>query len=245
SGLITVDGVEYVAGVHSFTSSDECYPPNGDTRVDLYVDEFIRPWVDQNDPTCGADGLCAPIGCSDDPDCTPCGPDGTCTSDCALPDPDCPTSGVGEICQADSQCIEGMCVAWREDRTYRFCTIEGDPQAPDCPGGMSCKNVPPLGDVCYFDEPPPGVLGDSCELATDCGSYLCLDGTCVAECDLSMGLGCPAGFECRGDGAGYFCRKIDEEEGGCAAAGGAAGAPGLALLALLALGRRRRAVSGR
>jgi V8-like Glu-specific endopeptidase len=240
-GLITVDGVELVAGVHSYTNSQDCHPPNGDTRVDLYVQDFIQPWIDANDPACGRDGLCAPIGCTDDPDCTPCGADGTCTTGCALPDPDCPTSGLGEICQADSQCQSGLCVFWQGDLNYKFCTVACDPQNPDCPSGMSCRNVQPFGDVCYFDAPPPGVLGDSCEQATDCGSYLCEAGTCVITCDLSVGRACPTGFECTGSGDAYHCRSTAQDEGGCAAAGrGAAGWPGLVLIGLLAAARRRR-----
>ena len=31
--------------------------------VDLYVDDFLAPWIAANDPVCGADDLCAPIGC--------------------------------------------------------------------------------------------------------------------------------------------------------------------------------------
>ena len=247
-GLITQDGVEYVAGVHSYTtgSSDtlDCHAPNGDTRVDLHAEDFLLPWIQSHDTTCGKDGLCAPIGCQDDPDCTPCGHDGTCQSGCDLPDPDCPTSKLGEICQADSQCVSGECVFWQDDTSYRFCSQPCDPAAPDCPSGMSCQNLTPFGDICYFDDTPPGVLGDSCEKDTECGSYLCLQGTCSTECDLSIGKTCPSGFECRHDDTadGYYCHA-PSSGGGCAAAGGGGAGPAtLLLIAILALvvGRRRQ-----
>jgi hypothetical protein len=238
-GFIRIEDTEYVAGVHSYTTSQECHPPNGDTRVDLYVVDFIQPWVAENDPACERNGVCAFKGCPDDPDCTPCGANGECTSGCALPDPDCPTSGLGEICQADSQCQVGQCVFWQGDTSFRFCTVPCDVQNPGCPGGMSCRNVPPFGDICYFDQPPSGLLGDSCDQPTDCGSYLCEDGACVTACDLSIGRGCPVNFECKGSGSEYYCRSI-EEEGGCAAGRSAGGAPGLVLFAVLLLRRRRR-----
>ncbi|HEU5055428.1 MAG TPA: S1 family peptidase [Kofleriaceae bacterium] len=241
-GLVTVEGVEYVAGIHSYTTSEDCLPPNGDTRVDLYVEDFIRPWVQENDPTCGGDGLCAPIGCIDDPDCTPCGRDGTCAADCELPDADCPTSALGEICQADSQCESGLCVFWREDTEYSFCTVPCEDDGP-CPEGMSCQNVAPFGDVCYYDDTPPGVLGDDCEQATDCGSYICDDGHCTYECDLSQNRVCPPDFECTAAASGdvYYCVSTDEGGGCGCAAGGHGGAWQLLLLAgLLALLRRRR-----
>jgi MYXO-CTERM domain-containing protein len=244
--LITVDEVEQVAGVHSYTTGEGCLAPNGSTRVDLYAEDFILPWIQANDPVCGADGLCGPIGCEDDPDCAPCGRDGTCTDGCALPDPDCPTSALGEICQADSQCESDLCVYWRDDLEYHYCTRPCEQGGEPCPDGMSCRALSPFGDVCEFDDPPPGVLGDACEAPTDCGSYVCDDGTCVYACDLSLGQRCPADFECveGADGEAYYCRAVGGDGGGCGCRGGGAGATlggaGLALLALLATVRRRR-----
>lgn len=244
-GLLERDGVEYVAGVHSYTTGQDCFAPNGDTRVDLYVDDFIVPWIQANDPACGADNLCAPIGCIDDPDCEPCGRDGTCTDGCALPDPDCPTSELGEICRADTQCTTGLCVFWRGDLEYRFCSTPCEVGgANTCPDGMSCQNVPPFGDICYYDEAPAGVLGDSCETATDCGSYICDDGACVYTCDLSLDRGCPQGFACEADDSGaFFCRSLAEEGGGCGCRAGGRetlGGGALAIGVALLIGRRRR-----
>lgn len=244
-GLVTIDDTEYVAGVHSWTSGDNCGPPNGDTRVDLFAASELQPWIDANDPTCKEDGICAKIGCTDDPDCTPCGPDGTCVTDCALPDPDCPTQDLGELCRADTQCMSGLCVFWSGDPGTKFCSRPCT--TDDCPDGMSCQRVTPFGDICYYDEDPPGVLGDDCEAVTDCGSYQCVDNTCVTDCDLTVGRGCPPDFVCstRND-ADYLCWSVETDEGGgCCQAGG--DAPG-ALLVLLVAGalsyRRRRRAAG-
>jgi len=244
TSLITIDGEERLAGVHSFgfdNGGTICIPPsNGDTRVAMYVDSFLRPYIDGNDPACGADGTCAPIGCSDDPDCTPCGHDGTCTAGCALPDPDCPTSKLGEICQADSQCESGLCIAWQGDPGTHFCSVPCDPQNDDCPDGMSCQDRPALGNVCYYDAPPSGVVGDDCQAATDCGSYVCEQGTCVTPCDLSKGQGCGDGFTCSTiDGSNYYCHGENSPGGGCNSGGGPPG-PLLALAAVALLARRRR-----
>jgi len=243
--FIDVDDTRYIAGVHSFGSSagnSICVPPdNGDTRVDLYADDFVQPWIQDNDPTCGMDGLCAPIGCIDDPDCTPCGPDGSCTSNCALPDPDCSTSELGDICQADTQCTTGLCVFWQPDPSSKFCSRECDPANDDCPSGMSCELRQPFGYVCYYDDDPPGSVGDSCDIATDCGSYLCESGRCVTRCDLSINLLCTEGFECSTlDDENFYCHALDTG-GGCSATdSGTTNSSVLALFALLLVCVRRR-----
>jgi len=239
-GFVTIDGVDYVAGVHSWTTGSNCGPPNGDTRVDLYAAEFVLPWIQANDPACGMDGTCARIGCMDDPDCLPCGPDGTCHTDCPLPDYDCRTQDLGEICQVDSQCLSDLCVFWQSDLSTHFCsqTCSGN---GDCPDGMSCQSVQPFGMICYYDEPPPGVVGSACSAPTDCGSYKCVEDVCVTTCDLSVGVGCAAGFECRASGDDYYCFAADSGGGGGCRAAGAGAAPlfGLAVFLLVAIGRRK------
>lgn len=231
-GFFTFEGVEYVAGIHSYTHGSTCQPTHGDTRVDLYAD-LLEEWIQANDPVCGADGVCAHKGCTNDPDCEPCGPDGTCTSDCPLPDPDCPTSGVGEICQAASQCVDGgPCLFWQGDPSSRFCTRACDPANDDCPAAMSCQNIAGAGNVCYYDDDPPFVLGSTCEVATDCGSYVCDDNECSKRCDLSLGLTCPLEFECRASNGDYYCHSIAKpDSGGCSSGGGSGLALALALLA--------------
>lgn len=238
--FVNVDGEERIAGVHSYTSGQECNPPNGDTNVQIYAEDFVLPWVQDNDESCGADNLCGPIGCIDDPDCLPCGPEGTCVSDCELPDPDCQTQELGELCRANTQCLSELCIRYREERKYSFCskTCSSD---SDCPKGMDCEEIIPLGKVCYFKKDPPGVLGDECEGPADCGSLLCDEGECVLTCDLSKGEDCPDGFACetRND-ADFFCRKLPDS-GGCSTSGAQRDSLAyLLLLALVAMARRRR-----
>lgn len=236
--FVDVDGVKMVAGVHSFGFGCDS-PDNGDTRVDLYAESFVLPWIQDEDPSCGEDGFCAKVGCIDDPDCTPCGPDGTCTTDCALPDVDCQTQDVGEICRANSQCLSELCVFWTGDADYNFCSqeCEGD---GDCPDGMSCQLIQPFGKVCYYDEDPPGVLGDSCAENTDCGSYICEEGACVSRCNLAENQGCPESFECTSiDGdQNFYCHALESGSGGCSV-GGEGGVP-LWLITLMLLGFRAR-----
>lgn len=237
-GLITVDGVEQIAGVHSY-SIQGCYNPSGDSRVQQLAD-FIQPWIDANDPSCGADGLCARVGCTSDPDCVPCGPDGTCAASCELPDVDCPTQGIGEICRADSQCMSGLCVYWDGDPRVKFCS---QPCGGGCPDGMTCKAVQPFGSVCYYvDTEPPGVLGAACASPADCAEYLCEANVCTYECSIPQGKVCDGGFVCEDHGLGARCyAAADEGGGGCAAGGGGRGPVAAVVIALAAaLARRRR-----
>lgn len=238
-GFLTIDGVEVLAGTHTYSFTG-CVNPSGDSRVDLWVTDFIQPWVEANDPSCGLDGLCAPIGCLDDPDCQPCGADGTCTADCPLPDVDCATSGVGEICQADSQCVSGLCIYWPTDAHSKYCSQPCDGDAA-CPDGMSCTTQAPFGEVCTWDGPPPGAAGQRCEQATDCSAYACEDGVCTYPCDLSRGLACTPGFECASHDGGdsYYCWALASDDGGGCQTGGGGGAPWLVAVAAALLLRRR------
>lgn len=242
-GFITVGEVEYLAGVHSYSISG-CFNPSGDARPDLYMDDFIQPFIDTMDVACQQNGVCVRAGCSQDPDCLPCNADGTCTADCPLPDPDCPTSGLGEICQADTQCTTGLCVSWAQDPRSRFCSqpCGGD---GDCPAaGMVCREVTGRGRVCDYPGEPPGALGQACDEPTDCSAYLCLDGTCTYTCDVSRNLRCPAGYRCdTPDGSTYVClAEAPADSGGCGAGRGGAGA---GLLALVGLGLGLGLVPGR
>ncbi|MBL4633576.1 MAG: trypsin-like serine protease [Kofleriaceae bacterium] len=240
--FLTIDGQEVVAGIHSFTSGSECFPPNGDTDVQKYAEEFILPWVQENDPSCALDGICGKIGCSDDPDCQPCGPDGTCTENCELPDPDCSVVAVGGICRANSQCTSDICVALRTDPDYRYrseaCDLGGD----TCADGMTCKSSAPFGDICVFDGDPPGILGDTCDIPAECGSYQCADNACVVPCNVGAGLLCPEKFDCdtRDDGANFYCFAPPSESGGCQVSSAGSQNGWLLGFAILLLWVRRR-----
>src|SRR5690606_8614902 len=155
----------------------------------------------------------------DDPDCEPCGADGTCVAGCPLPDPDCATAGVGEICQADTQCLSSRCVTWRGDGRTKFCTTTCSGSG-DCPAGMRCQGLGALGSVCYYDGAPPGALGDACSEPTECGSYICEQGTCVYSCDIGAGMLCPSGYECSSlDGERFYCLALEVDGGGCSSSG--------------------------
>jgi hypothetical protein len=235
-----MDGTTYLVGVHSYGLTGCMTAVNGDTRVDLHAESFIQPWIQDNDPSCGADLFCAPVGCIDDPDCQPCGPDGTCTTGCAQPDVDCKDRNIGDLCRDDIQCTTDTCVVWREENKTSFCTEDCDPANDTCPTGMSCQNINPLGNICYYDEAPAGVLGSSCEVPYDCASSLCENGTCVYACDLSKGLRCPDQFECSDEGAGFVCHKLPQSSGGCSVTRQSSRASYLFLgLLFLALRRRR------
>lgn len=242
--VLVADGDgELLAGVHSFGGGGDCISStNGDTRVDLHVEDFLAPWIAEHDASCGADFLCARVGCEEDPDCEPCGPDGECVSGCALPDLDCRTQEVGEICQADSQCESELCVYWRDDPSTHFCSQPCDGDS-DCPDGMSCQDVDPFGRVCYHDDDPPGVIGSDCDDGAECGAYLCRDGTCVTTCDLSVGQACPAEFACEAGGDGeFYCVPVDRPGGSCGAGGGSTllGAALALLAAVIAAFRQLR-----
>jgi uncharacterized protein (TIGR03382 family) len=241
-GFITVGGTEYLAGVHSY-GQQGCLNPSGEARPDLYMNDFIQPFIDTMDSACRLNGLCVRAGCSQDPDCLPCNADGTCASGCELPDPDCPTSGLGEICQADTQCMTGQCIKWTQDPRSRFCSQPCSGNG-DCPvPGMVCRDVPDEGRVCDYEGEPPGALGQSCDMATDCSAYLCVEGTCTYTCDVSRNIFCPNGYHCDTvDGTTYVClADAPADGGGCCSTGGGDGAAGASLLALLVVaGLRRR-----
>jgi secreted trypsin-like serine protease len=106
-GLVTIDGLEVVAGVVSF-GDDKCAESTSYIIVAQRVAD-IDAFVQANDPgafgICGADGTCG-FGCTSvDPDC-PCAADGACTTACANPDddPDCPLG-----CGHDGACVSSGC----------------------------------------------------------------------------------------------------------------------------------------
>ncbi len=243
-GFIETDGVEFVAGVHSFTSTSNggCRAPAGDGRVDVAL-EWITPFLDENDPSCGPDGICSEGGCSNDPDCASCGADGVCVV-CAVEDPDCPGKSTGDACQQGEECEGGVCVVWDGDFTSEFCSenCSGD---GDCPSGMECRNFSSE-KLCYWEGSPPGQLGGSCDGPADCFSNMCDDSECVIKCNIGLGFDCPADFKCEGNGSGeFFCRgEIDTGGGGgCNAGSDTRSDVLLLLLGLAAYFRRRRKVA--
>jgi hypothetical protein len=143
-GFLRAAGAELLAGVHSFTTGEDCRPPAAETRVDLYAASVVRPWIEERDPTCAADGLCAPVGCIDDPDCARCDPDrdecpsGTrcrafppqgavCTADQA------PRGEPGDACAGPSDCATHVC---RDGACASACLPAA---GVGCPAGFTCE----------------------------------------------------------------------------------------------------------
>lgn len=241
-GFVVEDGVEQVAGVHSFTSTDSggCRFPAGDSRVDVAMD-WIQPWIDANDPSCGPDRICAELGCTNDPDCASCGADGICVLCPDGEDPDCPNKDTGDPCQQNAECGSGSCVTWDGDFASKFCS-EPCSESSDCPGDMECRT---LGSdrLCYWEKTPPGGLGASCESPEDCYSNQCSEGTCVTTCNLALGFTCPDKFTCTDSGnETYYCLSDGDEGdgGGCRATSSGTSGLGWAFLGLVAALVRRR-----
>jgi hypothetical protein len=76
--FVTLEGVEYLAGVTSFGTQECGVDMSGETRVDVYGD-WVRQYVLQHDQV--QLGSCAP--------------DGQCAAGCSSPDPDCATPPGG------------------------------------------------------------------------------------------------------------------------------------------------------
>lgn len=127
---MTIDGVEYVAGVTS-TGTAECGSGEDiNTRTDTYI-EWIRDYVMQYDAggPCASDGTCNPA-CPDyldgDPDCAGCENGGACRTDCPELDRDC--CAADGVCQQSCGPADVDCADTRPDAGT-------DPGADDGAGG--------------------------------------------------------------------------------------------------------------
>jgi MYXO-CTERM domain-containing protein len=199
------------------------------TRLDLYTESFLFPFIDRYSGACVLDGDCVTAGCrSPDPDCDPClwqgGGAADCTEDCPTRDWDCELgSFVGEACGRDGDCEEGgRCVAAADDESFTYCSRPCGGDQAACPNGMECSD-----GECTYLTPSPGSPGATCSGAEACRSGVCECGVCQVQ----------AGAGACTQGGGGFCAV-----GG---GGGDGPAGALAPLALLALGlpiaiRRRR-----
>jgi len=87
--FITVNGVEYIAGITSFGDRN-CSLAGAGTRVDRYID-YITTYVANGGSACIDDGICESACVDPDPDCAAdqCGADGQCVEICGAQDPDC------------------------------------------------------------------------------------------------------------------------------------------------------------
>jgi secreted trypsin-like serine protease len=134
--LVTIDGVETIVGVTSFgeQSPDYCDGRGFDTRVDLYADSFVQPFVDMYDPdpsppagspgstgySCNADSDCYSQNCT--------GPNGYCTAGCD------PTLGSA-ACPAGMHCQQ----IGDPSANYNLCYLNQQQRA----GGCDVTATPP------------------------------------------------------------------------------------------------------
>ncbi|TMQ18414.1 MAG: hypothetical protein E6J91_07970 [Deltaproteobacteria bacterium] len=116
---------------------------------------------------------------------------------------------------------------------------------PGCKAPSDCPTATDVcvGGRCVAGPEVTGGLGQTCNMQTDCASWICAadNGSryCVEACQPGQ---CPSGFGCRDDGmgGGVCWPGFDEHSGGCVAGGGAPIGPAALGLALLMLRRRPR-----
>lgn len=114
---------------------------------------------------------------------------------------------------------------------------------PGCKASSDCPDPSNacVGGRCVVGPGVTGGLGETCNMQTDCASWICAADNGSRYCAEACKPGqCPSGFGCRDDGmgGGVCWPGFDEHSGGCSAGGSPLGtvAIGLALL----LHRRRR-----
>lgn len=196
------------------------------TRLDLYTESFLYPFIDRFSGACAVDGACVTEGCrSPDPDCDPClwqgGGEADCQEECPTRDWDCPFgSDTGAECGKDGDCEHGgRCVVAADDETFHYCNRPCGEGFEACPTTMECSD-----GECAYTTPSPGSPGAACSGADACRSGVCECGVCQVA----------AGDGLCTQGGGGFCQVGGEGGGGLAP---------LALLGLLGLPlaiRRRR-----
>jgi len=170
---------------------------------------------------------------------------------------------IGGSCSKNNECGSQVCVGGPTSGGYcsRNCSTSSQ-----CPSGYSCSSQVCIkkgsgstgnnGGNNNGGSSKKGGYGDSCNGPTSCATGLCaLDSVtnkrfCTAFCDLNTPTSCSAGSTCQPAGGGKaVCAPLHNPleggepvlNGGCSVASGssAAGLLPLALLALLALARRR------
>lgn len=185
------NGLEVVAVTSRHT---RCFDSIIRTRVDVFAEDFIFPYVDRFGPTCGLDGSTCETTCprTPDPDCDPCAWNDVCEENCPTRDLDCDL-GVfpGSACAASGECeLGGRCVAALDDASFMYCTQPCDPaDANSCPAMMSCDDSG-TSPECVWPAPSPGSQGYACSSASDCRSGICEETICVTDC--TGGEACPA-----------------------------------------------------
>lgn len=165
--LMFNDGVERVAGVHSYTRTPDCLD-GADYRIDAFRLQ-LADWLGAWEGACGADGLCvSTCGTTIDPDCVRPGERCSDAIDCASrscitdpqhPDAFCSQSCASVACPSGMECRNSQCVL---------------PQLPTARIGEACV----MGQTfCLNDARCDGV---SAELAL-CSRACSADATCGAN----------------------------------------------------------------
>lgn len=223
-GFLNADSDPVLAVVTGRQS--ECTKTVRRTRIDLYTESFLYPFIDRYSGPCAAGDTCTTTDCrSPDPDCDPClwqgGGEADCEEDCPTRDWDCPLGAdTGAACTKDGDCEHGgRCVQAADDETFTYCDRPCGAGLEVCPAGMECTD-----GACVYTAPSPGSPGATCSGPDACRSGVCECGVC----QVMAGAG-----EC-GAGGGGFC-QVGGDAGGGLTPLGLVGLLGLAL----AIGRRR------
>jgi hypothetical protein len=164
AALLTVDGVEYQAGVTS-RGDQMCSRFGVKTRVDVHLQDFILPYLSSVEPggtatgahcasseQCAGGGAC--ITASDDPDihyCSlACTKDGDCPQPLTCQQQQCtyptPTPGAfGSPCETDLDCSGSLCAAAHPGGP-RLCTVSCVSTAlMACRAGYLCAATDQMG----------------------------------------------------------------------------------------------------
>lgn len=232
---------ESVIGTVSWGDAN-CVQQGWDNRVDLMLNGFILPTMNQwEGPTCAEDGQCK-AGCTPvDPDCV-CAQDGTCnpqcpdlTKDpdcpkdcvqnnvcaldaCPLPDPDC--VALGQSCTSDLQCNPHDCIG-DPQHSGTYCSKPCS-SSSQCPGTMECS----MG-FCRFPQRPTANPGDPCDAETfcladtECNGPSFDDLRCQVPCE-GAGAGCPGSTQTCTQGVTglFYCAQQQGQNGGPTEDGG-------------------------
>lgn len=147
------------------------------------------------------------------------------------------SAAVGARCYDDATCAAGTCRFPDDAPSIGYCTAP----CGECPGAMQCE-----AGACAYPLPSPGAPGAPCLAPTECDSAVCArpasgDAVCAVRCVPDI-FGCDDGFDCAldVDSSSGSSACFPAEAGGCCSASGAP-SPGLWLLVMLALRRRRNA----
>lgn len=155
--FLTVDGVERLVGVTS-SGDPDCQSFARETRVDLFVSSFIRPYLAAAAPgaaaggeRCAYDLQCAAGACAAAEDdarlryCSPsCAGDGECPQEMSCRGGACRFSGstpgaFAGPCSSDGDCVTGRCGGGGERRCTVRCFSD---LAGTCPAGYACAADP-------------------------------------------------------------------------------------------------------